>query len=246
MNFSTILDKAKTYNEKLPDSIKFDAPTKDQIAGWIDHTLLKPQATTEQVSKLCKEAREYKFASVCINPVFIPQAVIELEGSGVPVCTVIGFPLGANQTTTKVAESKDAIDSGAIELDMVIAIGLLISGDYKAVYEDVKAVADTCHEKGALLKVIIENCYLDRFEKILACLLCKEANADFVKTSTGFGSSGAIIEDVSLMRSVVGSLEEMGVKAAGGIQTWADAQNMIAAGANRIGASSGIKIITEA
>jgi deoxyribose-phosphate aldolase len=183
---------------------------------------------------------------VCLNPIFVPQAVRELEGSGVLVATVVGFPLGANQTSTKVAESKTALKEGAAELDMVIPIGLLKSGEYESVYNDIHAVAATCHENKALLKVIIENCYLERFEKIMACLLAKEADADFVKTSTGFGSSGATIDDISLMRSVVGSPKEMGVKAAGGIRTWPDAQNMIAAGATRIGASSGVKIIAQA
>jgi deoxyribose-phosphate aldolase len=241
-----IIEQAKTFENKLPEKKNFPIPNKDEIAGWIDHTLLKPQATIEQVSELCQEAKEYRFASVCLNPVYVPQAVKELEGSGVPVGTVIGFPLGANQTHTKVAESKAAIEAGAVELDMVIPIGLLKSGEYETVYNDIRSVAETCHENNTLLKVIIENCYLDRFEKIVACLLVKEADADFVKTSTGFGSSGATVDDVALMRAVVGSLEEMGVKAAGGIRTWADAQNMIAAGATRIGASSGVEIVTEA
>jgi len=218
-----IIEQAKTFENKLPEKKNFPIPNKDEIAGWIDHTLLKPQATIEQVSELCQEAKEYRFASVCLNPVYVPQAVKELEGSGIPVGTVIGFPLGANLTHTKVAESKAAIEAGAVELDI-----------------------ETCHENNTLLKVIIENCYLDRFEKIVACLLAKEADADFVKTSTGFGSSSATVDDVALMRAVVGGLEEMGVKAAGGIRTWADAQNMIAAGATRIGASSGVEIVTEA
>jgi len=241
-----IIEQAKSFETKLPNRVHFSIPDKDEIAGWIDHTLLKAQATTDQVSEICREAAATHFASVCLNPVFVPQAVRELESSGVPVCTVIGFPLGANQTKTKAAESKAAIEAGAVELDMVIPIGLLKSGEYKSVYNDIRAVAAICHENDALLKVIIENCYLDRFEKIMACLLAKEANADFVKTSTGFGSSGAMIDDVSLMRSIVGGPEEMGVKAAGGIRTWADAQKMIAAGANRIGASSGVKIVREA
>jgi len=241
-----IIEQAKFFETKLPDRVHFPIPNKDEIAGWIDHTLLKAQATTDQVSEICREAKMYNFASVCLNPVFIPQAVHELAGSSIPVCTVIGFPLGANQTKTKVAESKAAIEAGAVELDMVIPIGMLKSGKYESVYNDIRAVAVTCHENDALLKVIIENCYLERSEKIMVCLLAKEANADFVKTSTGFGSSGATIDDVSLMRSVVGGPEEMGVKAAGGIRTWADAKEMIAAGANRIGASSGVKIVKEA
>jgi deoxyribose-phosphate aldolase len=241
-----IIEQAKAFENKLPEKKNFPIPNKDEIAGWIDHTLLKAQATVEQVFELCREAKEYRFASVCLNPVYVPQAVKELEGSGIPVGTVIGFPLGANLTHTKVAESKAAIEAGAVELDMVIPIGLLKSGEYETVYNDIRSVAETCHENNTLLKVIIENCYLDRFEKIVACLLAKEADADFVKTSTGFGSSSATVDDVALMRAVVGGLEEMGVKAAGGIRTWADAQNMIAAGATRIGASSGVEIVTEA
>ncbi len=241
-----IIEQAKSFEMNLPDKKKYPIPDKSEIAGWIDHTLLKAQATTEQVKKICHEAREYQFASVCLNPVFIPLAVKELEGSGVPVCTVIGFPLGASQTSDKVAESQAAIEAGATELDMVIPIGLLKSGDFESVYNDIHAVAATCHEKNALSKVIIENCYLERIEKITACLLAKEAGADFVKTSTGFGSGGATIEDVALMRSIVGSQEKMGVKAAGGIRTWVDAQNMIEAGATRIGASAGVTIVREA
>jgi deoxyribose-phosphate aldolase len=246
MNINTIIEQAKAYHKNLPEPTPLPIPKADQIAGWIDHTLLKAQATEEQISVLCQEACQYKFASVCINPVFIPQAVRELDGSGVPICTVIGFPLGATLTTAKVAEAHAAIDAGAVELDMVLPVGLLKSGKYEAVYQDITALAETCHAHDAHLKVIFENCYLDRYEKIMACLLSKEANADFVKTSTGFGPGGATLEDVALMRAVVGSPEEMGVKAAGGIRTWEDAQAMIAAGANRIGASSGVQIVSEA
>lgn len=245
-NINKIVDQARQFLNETPQNKQYPIPSKDEIAGWIDHTLLKPQATTEQISKLCQEAKAYHFASVCLNPVFVAQAASELEGSDVAVCTVVGFPLGANQTSTKAAEAEAAITAGAVELDMVISIGRLKSGDYEAVYNDIQAVAAACHKKDALLKVIIENCYLERFEKIIACLLAKEAAADFVKTSTGFGSSGATIEDVALMRAVVGEPDEMGVKAAGGIRTWADAQAMISVGANRIGASSGLKIIAEA
>lgn len=246
MNINTLIEQAKSYNEKLPNIPALTLPKAGQIAGWIDHTLLKAQATEKQISVLCQEAREYKFASVCINPVFIPQAVRELEGSGVPVCTVIGFPLGATLTNAKVAETKAAIDAGARELDMVLPVGLLKSAKYDAVYQDIDTLSEICHEHNAHLKVIFENCYLDRFEKIMACLLCKQAQADFVKTSTGFGTSGATLEDVALMRAVVGSPDKMGVKAAGGIRTWEDAQKMILAGANRIGASSGVQIVSEA
>ncbi len=246
MSLKSILEQAKTYQQDLPVPAALEIPNAESIAQWIDHTLLKPQATKEQVTTLCKEAREYQFASVCLNPVFIPLAVEELEGTGVPVCTVIGFPLGANQTSVKAFEAQAACDAGATELDMVLSVGQLKSGNFQAVLDDIKAVSETCHQNKALLKVILEMCYLDSFEKIAACLLCKAAKADFVKTSTGFGSGGASLADVSLMRAVVGPPEKMGVKAAGGIRTWEDAQNMIAAGANRIGASSGVKIVAEA
>lgn len=246
MNIKSLIDQAKSYQENLPDRKNIPLPAPDEIAGWIDHTLLKAQATVEQVSKLCQEARMYKFASVCLNPIFVPQAVRELEGSGVPVCTVIGFPLGATLTQAKVDESLAAIKAGALELDMVLPVGLLKSGYYQEVFNDIAAVAGICHDHGALLKVIFENCYLDRFEKIMACLISKAAQVDFVKTSTGFGLGGASLEDVALMRAVVGGPQEMGVKAAGGIRHWDDTQAMIAAGANRIGASSGIQIVMEA
>jgi deoxyribose-phosphate aldolase len=246
MSLKSILDQAKAYQQDLPTPAALEIPGPESIALWIDHTLLKPQATAEQVRTLCDEAREYRFASVCLNPVYIPLAVAELEGTGIPVCTVIGFPLGANQTTVKAFEAQAACDAGAVELDMVLSIGQLKSGDFQAVLDDIRAVAETCHKNDALLKVILEMCYLDSFEKIMACLLCKKAEADFVKTSTGFGSGGATLEDVTLMRALVGPPDKMGVKAAGGIRTWEDAQNMIAAGANRIGASSGVKIVAEA
>lgn len=246
MKLKAIIDQARAYQNENLSRESFPLPKGNEIAGWIDHTLLKPQATADQVIALCQEAREYQFASVCINPVYIPIATETLEESGVPVCTVIGFPLGANQTAVKVAEATAAANAGAKELDMVISIGQLKSGQYQAVYEDIRAVAEASHEKNTLLKVILEMCYLEEFEKILACLLCKEAQADFVKTSTGFGSGGATIKDVSLMRAVVGSPAEMGVKAAGGIRSWEDARNMIAAGATRIGTSSGVIIVREA
>jgi deoxyribose-phosphate aldolase len=246
MNIDSLLSLAKTYANDLPTPTALPLPKGESIAGWIDHTLLKPQATADQVIQLCKEAREYRFASICINPIFIPLAHKELAGSDVPICTVAGFPLGATQTSVKAYEAGAACKAGAEEVDMVLSIGELKSGRYQAVYEDVLAVAEVCEKHNAILKVILEMCYLERFEKILACLLCKEAGADFVKTSTGFGSGGATLADVTLMRAVIGPPEEMGLKAAGGIRTWEDAQNMIAAGANRIGASSGVKIVREA
>jgi len=246
MNIQVLIDQAKSYEEQLPEVTAVTIPNNEKIAGFIDHTLLKPQATMNEIKQVCQEAREYHFASVAVNPIFTPQAVIELESSGVRVCNPIGFPLGGDFTEVKIAESKAAIAAGADELDMVLAIGLLKSGCYESVYDDIAIVVETCHKQNVLVKVILENCYLNRFEKIIACLLSKEANADFVKTSTGFGPSGATFEDVSLMRSVVGGPEVMGVKAAGGIHTWSDVKKLIEAGANRIGTSSGVQIVAQA
>jgi deoxyribose-phosphate aldolase len=246
MNIKVLIDQAKSYQEQLPNKVSFATPKSSEIAGWIDHTLLKPQATIEEVAQVCQEAREYHFASVALNPIYTPQAVVELKKSGVRVCNPIGFPLGGDLSKVKIAESKAAIEAGADELDMVLAIGFLKSGCYESVYDDIASVVETCHKHKVLAKVILENCYLDRFEKIIACLLAKEAEADFVKTSTGFGPGGATLEDVALMRSVVGGPEEMGVKAAGGIHTWTDVKNLIEAGANRIGTSSGVQIVAQA
>ncbi|MBN1179709.1 MAG: deoxyribose-phosphate aldolase [Anaerolineae bacterium] len=212
-----------------------------ELAAMIDHTLLKPDATRAQVEQLCQEARAYRFASVCVNPVHVKLCAQALAGSGVPVCTVVGFPLGANTTEVKVAETLRAVWEGAMEADMVIDVGALKSGDADAVREDVAAVARACHAHGAILKVIIEAALLTDAEKESACRLAQAAGADFVKTSTGFGPGGATAADVALMRRVVGP--EMGVKAAGGIRTYDDALTMIAAGATRIGASSSVKIV---
>lgn len=213
------------------------------IANMIDHTLLKPDAKENEIIKLIEEAKEYQFASVCINPYWVPLAAARLQGSGVKVCTVIGFPLGSTTTEVKVFETQDAIHNGAQEIDMVINIGLLKSGEVAKVEADIKAVADATHNKNALLKVIIETCLLTEEEKILACQLAIKAGADFVKTSTGFSTGGATVEDVSLMRKVVG--DKVGVKASGGVRNKADFEKMVEAGANRIGASSGVKIVNE-
>jgi deoxyribose-phosphate aldolase len=246
MNLTCMIELARKYQQELPEVHPPESPLGTGIAAWIDHTLLKPDARPEQIQKLCQEARKHGFASVCINPVFVPLAVQSLQGSDVPVCTVIGFPLGATSTQAKVDEARWSLQMGAKELDMVIPIGLLKAGEYQAVYTDILAVTDTAHVAGALVKVILEMAYLDEFEKIMACLLCKEAKADFVKTSTGFGPSGATVQDVQLMRAVVGSSDQMGVKAAGGIRSYADAIAMIKAGATRIGASAGVQILAEA
>jgi deoxyribose-phosphate aldolase len=217
------------------------APIDKSLAHTIDHTLLKPDATQDQIAQLCFEARKYGFASVCVNPTHVRLCAELLKGSGVPVCTTLGFPLGATPTEVKVFEAQQALRDGATEVDMVINIGAMRSRDYELVRDDIAAVAGACHAGGALLKVIIEAALLTDEEKVIACQLAKVAGADFVKTSTGFGPSGATPEDVALMRRVVGP--SMGVKAAGGIRTYADAQKMIAAGATRIGASASVKII---
>ena len=214
---------------------------KRSLASYIDHTLLKQQSTKDQITQLCVEAKGYHFASVCVNPTHVPLCAELLQNSDVKVCTVVGFPLGANTTATKVFETADAIQNGAQEIDMVINIGALKSGDHTLVSNDIAAIADVTHNGGAILKVIIETCLLTEEEKITACQLAKQARADFVKTSTGFSTGGATVEDVALRRKVVGP--DMGVKAAGGVRNLEDAEKMIAAGATRLGASAGVQIM---
>lgn len=211
------------------------------IAKYIDHTNLKAYASEEDIIKLCDEARRYNFYAVCVNPYRVKLAKEQLQGTNIKVATVIGFPLGATPTEVKVFEAKKALEDGADEVDMVLNIGALKDKAYKYVRNDIAEVVRIAHEKGAIVKVIIETCYLSEEEKEIACKLAVEAGADFVKTSTGFGSGGATIEDVKLMRKVVG--DKLGVKAAGGIRTYEEALAMINAGANRIGTSSGVKII---
>ena len=213
------------------------------IAEYIDHTNLKPYATKEDIIRLCDEAIKYKFYAVCVNPyrVKLAREYLQEKRAKVKVASVIGFPLGATPTEVKVFEAKKALEDGADELDMVINIGALKDRDYDYVRRDIEEVVKVAHERGAKVKVIIETCYLTDEEKIKACELAREAGADFVKTPTGFGTGGATVEDVRLMRKVVG--EEMGVKAAGGIRTYEQALAMIEAGANRIGTSSGVKIV---
>ena len=205
----------------------------------IDHTLLKPEATKAQIEKLCGEAKEYDFKSVCVNPYYVKYAKELLKESDVLVCTVIGFPLGQNTTAIKVAETKDAINNGADEIDMVINIGALKSKDEDYVLNEIKEIRKAC--KGKTLKVIIETCLLTDEEKITACKLSNEAGADFVKTSTGFSTHGATVEDVKLMRETVG--EDMGVKASGGIRDRETALKMVEAGATRLGVSAGVEIV---
>jgi deoxyribose-phosphate aldolase len=216
-------------------------PTDGSLAHMIDHTLLRPEASHDQIAQLCYEARKHSFASVCVNPTNVKLCAQLLKDSGVPVCTVVGFPLGATPTEVKVFETQQAIRDGASEVDMVINVGALKSRDYELVEGDIAAIARACHAGNAILKVIIEAALLTDEEKVVACQLVKVAGADFVKTSTGFGPGGATPEDVALMRRVVGPT--MGVKAAGGIRTYEDAQKMIAAGASRIGASASVKIV---
>ncbi len=211
------------------------------IAALIDHTLLKPEAARADIQKLCREARHYGFASVCVNPYWVPLVVGELSGSGVKSCTVVGFTLGATSTEAKVAETAAALRAGAREIDMVLNIGALRSGDHEVVKLDIQGVVNISHEAGAIVKVILETALLDDNQKAVACTLAKLANADFVKTSTGFGPGGATAQDVALMRRVVGP--EMGVKASGGIRTLEDLKIMTAAGATRIGASASVKIV---
>jgi deoxyribose-phosphate aldolase len=210
------------------------------IAALIDHTILKADATRAEVVKVCREARQYSFASVCVNPYWVPLVRAELAGSRVKVCTVVGFPLGATSTESKAAEAAIAVRDGAQEVDMVINVGALKSGDQDAVKADIQAVVKASHPK-AIVKVILETALLDDNQKSLACMLSKAAGADFVKTSTGFGPSGATAHDIALMRHAVGP--EMGVKASGGIRTLQDLQSMTAAGATRIGASASVKIV---
>jgi deoxyribose-phosphate aldolase len=213
------------------------------VAAMIDHTLLKPDATGKDIEALCREAAEYKFATVCVNPTWVATCARLLQGTGVRVCSVVGFPLGATTCDVKHYETRRAIFDGATEVDMVINIGALKSGDVRLVERDIEAVTNPCREAGAVSKVIIEAALLTDDEKITASTLAKAAGADFVKTSTGFAAGGATAADVALMRRVVG--EEMGVKAAGGVRDLEGLKAMVAAGATRIGASAGVRIVQE-
>jgi deoxyribose-phosphate aldolase len=213
------------------------------VASMIDHTLLKPDATRKDIEALCNEAAEYKFASVCVNPTWVSMCARLLQGTAVRVCSVVGFPLGATTPDVKHYETRRAIFDGATEIDMVINIGALKSGDLRTVERDIEAVVDPCRQCGVISKVIIEAALLTDEEKITASTLTKAAGADFVKTSTGFGPGGATVADVALMRRVVGA--EMGVKAAGGVRDLEGLKAMVAAGATRVGASAGVRIVQE-
>jgi deoxyribose-phosphate aldolase len=226
--------------ERLSSSLG-GVPADPNLAGMIDHTLLKPDATPDQIAQLCFEARKYNFASVCVNPAWVSLCAQLLKGASPKVCSVIGFPLGASTPEVKAFETQKAIEDGASEIDMVINVGALKARDLELVARDIRAVVSAAHARAAIVKVIIEAVLLTDEEKTIACLLSKEAGADFVKTSTGFAGGGATVHDVALMRRVVGPV--MGVKAAGGVRTYEDAESMVKAGATRIGASAGIKIV---
>jgi len=215
--------------------------TSAELAGYIDHTLLKQDATIAQIEKLCEEAAKYQFASVCVNATYAALCAKLLKDTGVKVCCVVGFPLGATLSSVKAFETEQVIADGASEVDMVLNVGALKSGNFTLVKNDVTAVVRAAHAKNALVKVIIETCLLTDDEKVKACQICQSAGADFVKTSTGFSTSGATVEDVALMRKTVGP--DMGVKAAGGVRTRDDVLAMIKAGATRIGTSGGVKIM---
>jgi len=216
-------------------------PEDTALAGMIDHTLLKPDATSDQIAQLCFEAKKYHFASVCVNPTHVKLCADLLKDSEVKVCTVIGFPLGATSPEVKAFETRNALDNGATEIDMVINIGALKAGDTNLAARDIHGVVEVAHAANALVKVIIETALLTDEEKVVACLLAKEAGADYVKTSTGFSGGGATVHDIALMRRTVGPT--LGVKASGGIHTHEEAEALVAAGATRIGASAGVKII---
>src|SRR5215211_8372523 len=216
-------------------------PQDMNLAKYIDHTLLKPDATQQEIAQLCFEARKYEFASVCVNPTWVSLCAELLKGASAKVCTVIGFPLGATSSETKAFETDTAIRQGATEIDMVINIGALKARDLETVARDIRGVVNAAHARNIIVKVIIETALLTDEEKTIASLISKEAGADFVKTSTGFAGGGATVHDVELMRKTVGP--QMGVKASGGVRTFEDAEIMIKAGATRIGASAGVKII---
>ena len=226
------------------DRVSVCNPTKkgNNTARYVDHTMLKPNATQDEIAKLCEEAKNYCFASVCVNPSYVALSSQYLRGTGVKVCTVVGFPLGSTTPTVKAIEARDAIANGADEIDMVINIGALKSGNDVMVYDDIKAVREAT--RGKVLKVILETSLLSNEEKVRACAMAKKAGADFVKTSTGFGGGGATVEDIKLMRQTVGPL--MGVKASGGIRDAKGAADMIAAGATRLGTSASVAIVTDA
>jgi len=241
---SEIIETATKYHHDLPP-LEQPIVFKPPLSKYLDCALHDPAATPDRVKKLCDDAIENHLATVFINPIFVPLVKERLSGSGVHVGTIAGFPLGGYPTEIKVKEASLYLEQGADEIDMVMSVGMLKAGAYQLVMDDVRQVVDTVHASGGLCKVILETCLLDKFEKIIACLICKEAGADFVKTSTGFSTGGATIEDIDLMRRVVGPEDQMGVKAAGGIHVLNDALSMIKAGANRLGTRLAVGILEE-
>jgi deoxyribose-phosphate aldolase len=244
MNLKSLLEQAEAYEHSLPEFPGGFEVEGKALAAYFDSTILKTEATLEQVKALCDDARQYNFAAVCVNPIYVARATRFLKGSEVKNCSVVGFPLGAVPTILKVEEAVYVLKEGAEEIDMVIPVGMLRTGMFGYVYDDISEVTEAAHKHKAHIKVILEMGLLTQREKIICCLLCKAAGADFVKTSTGMMAGGATIEDVELMRRVVGA--EMGVKAAGGIRSLADAKAMLKAGANRLGTSAAVKILSEA
>jgi deoxyribose-phosphate aldolase len=237
-------EKLRSVVANGADRVSFHGDAQDvplDLAKYIDHTLLRPDATQAEIDTMCTEAIDNGFASVCINPTWVKRTAENLKGSDVKTCTVIGFPLGANTSDIKAMEARRALRDGAREVDMVINVGALKSGQHELVRKDIEKVVDASHESGAITKVILETALLTDEEKVIASALAKAAKADFVKTSTGFGGGGATVYDVALMRETVGP--DMGVKASGGVRTLEDAEDMIAAGATRIGASAGVQIV---
>lgn len=241
---SEIVSKVREYEKSLPALPKSE-PFHPPLSSYLDCALHSPESTPAMVEELCSKAREQHYASVFVNPIYVTHARQYLDGSGVHVGTVAGFPLGGFPTRAKVAEAKIYLEMGADEIDMVISVGMLKTGEYQYVLEEIQQMAEVIHGKGGLLKVILEMVLLNRFEKIIGCLLARSAGADFVKTSTGFSSGGATVEDVELMRRVVGPPDVMGVKAAGGIHTLDDVMKMINAGANRLGTRLAAEILEE-
>lgn len=243
MNIEEIKQFARAEAQKnvLPGFA--ERPRLDHIARLIDHTQLKPDATPAQIEILCAEAKEFGFAAVCVNPIYVPLCAKLLSGAVSRICAVAGFPLGAIPTRSKAAETRVSLEDGADEIDMVLPVGLLRAGELQAVQDDIQAVAEVCHQGGALLKVIFETCLLDREQKIIACLLSGIAGADFVKTSTGFSTAGAALEDVALMRAY--AKPPLRIKAAGGIRNAEQALAFYQAGADRIGTSGGVNIVRE-
>lgn len=241
MDSQTFIEQERKKQDLAQKLLNGEGLTPTELATFIDHTLLKPESTPQQIDALCDEAAEHGFASVCVNSAWVGRAAKRLEGSGVQVCSVVGFPLGAMASEAKAYETRTAIGEGAGEIDMVINVGALKGGDTALLERDIAAVREACGEK-AILKVIIETALLEEDEKVQACKSAQKAGAHFVKTSTGFSHHGATKEDVALMRGTVG--KEMGVKAAGGVRSFDDALEMIKSGATRIGTSSGAKIVS--